>query len=79
MTGYTGSTPLEPFWYENDTFHGIISPDNPPQTIGKWNLSKCSGDVEPLLQRSSCLEIDTSIYSIADVITMITNHVQQGH
>jgi broad-specificity NMP kinase len=35
--------------------------------------------VEPLLRRSACLEIDTSIHPLSAVVTMITNHVMAGH
>ncbi len=34
--------------------------------------------VEPLLRRSACLEIDTSMHPLSAVVTMITNHVIAG-
>jgi broad-specificity NMP kinase len=35
--------------------------------------------VEPLLRRSSCLEIDTSMHPLSAVATMITNHVTAAY
>ena len=35
--------------------------------------------VEPLLRRSTCLEIDTSRHPLPDVIAVIMNHVAEGH